>query len=283
MSLTTDVPDVAHLPAGGAVPAPLPMPAVDGGRAESLAAETVSWHALSQALASRGETREAILSMWASDVRALHLLLWENGLGAAPDAHVHVQACTAAVQAGLRAHATDIGAGPTPRLLVERARGALASAFDASVHDLLAGRLLPLDHLDDIRQPPEGARGDLAPDRLAGRTPAQLLVDLRAAACDCVTVARALAGDVEETNRQLWQAALASFEAYLVDTALRVGDARLTTVELHWELAARALATGPEQGASDAWWLRQRLLAVAGPHQRAALDAEFVLAGEWPR
>ena len=273
MSIATDLPDHLEAPASG--------PSADV--ADSLAGEALAWHALSATFATRGETRGAVLAMWASDLRALHLLLWENGLGTAPDAGQHVRACAEAVQTALRDNAADLRNAASPRVVVENARTALAGVFDPSVHELLAQHFLPVDHLDDIHEPLPGSRSELATDRLAGRTPQRLLVDLRTAAADCVTVAHALGDDLEEVDRQLWHAALAAFETFLIDSSLRFGDTELLAVALRWELAADVLTREAEYAVANAVWLREQLLAVVSPQERPELLAELELAGVWPR
>jgi hypothetical protein len=251
---------------------------------DGLRAEADAYHQLSRACALRGDRRNAVLAMWASDVRTLHSLLWESGIGGAPDPAVQLQACAHAVLEGLSARPTAERHDLTPRGLLEAARADLAAVFDPSVHALLEERLRPVDHLDRIAH--DHAPGEVHPplDRLAGRSPEQLLVDLRAAATDCVCVAQALAGegDFDEADRQLWHATLAAFEAYLVTEAIGAGDEHQLTVHLRWELAAASLGNGPVLGRADAPWLREHLEAVCGPARGPAFAAELDRAGTWP-
>ena len=251
---------------------------------EGLRAQADAYHQLSRACAGRGDRRNAVLAMWASDVRTLHSLLWESGLGGAPDPAEQLQACADAVVDGIGTRPSGDLRDATPRDLIEIARADLAAVFDPSVHVLLDERFRSLDHLDAIDQ--YHAPGELHPptDRLAGRSPAQLLVDLRAAASDCVCVAQVLAGegDFEEADRQLWHATLAAFEAFLVAVAVSAGDEQLLTVHLHWELAAATVTDGPLLGRADAPWLREHLLGLCGPAGGAGLLAELDLAGTWP-
>ena len=248
--------------------------------AGTVGAETDDYHRVSVDAAARGDHRTAVLAAWAGDVRALQSLLWEAGLDEAPDPEAELRAVSAAVGQGLGEFLAVAGTTTRARDLVELARSAMANTFDPSVHPLLFARFRSLDHLDAMdvavdEQPPAGV------DRLEGQTPAQRLTALRVAAGDSLAVARALAaaGRTEPADRQRWQAALASFEAVLIEVALRLGDDRLTTVDLHWELAAGRLAVatgGPLPGADE---VVPRLLSVLGPALRPALEAEFAASG----
>ena len=246
--------------------------------------EVEAFHQLSRACAARGDRRNAVLAMWASDVRVLHCLLWESGLGAAPDPREELRTCAEAVLGGLRSEARSGHPATTARTLLDAVRAALVAVFDPSVHELLTARFRSADHLDAIGR--HQASDDVHPafDRLAGRSPDQLLVDLRAAAEDSVIVAQALAGegDFEEADRQLWHATLAAFEAFLVDSAVNAGDERLLTVHLRWEQSAQVLAEGPALGRADAPWLRERLVAVSGPVAGPQFEAELDRSGTWP-
>lgn len=230
----------------------------------AVSAEVGDYAALSRAFAGHGDLRRAVLTQWAADIRVLQLLLWENGLGAAPDPAAQLAAVAEAVQASLAHHAVPAGTAATARDIVERGRAGLAAVFDPSVHALLTSRFGPLDHLDTAGQPGEG---DVAqPSRYRDwRSPQELLRDLRVAADDSALVARDLAasGDAQEADRQLWQAALALFECYLVESAVRAGDELLSTAETRWELARARLAGGLEGGAEGSS-LRARLRGVLG-------------------
>ena len=240
--------------------------------ARTLAAETADYAALSRGFAASGDVRRAVLTQWAADLRVLQTLLWENGLGDAPDPAGGLLAVVEALEGSWTQHATHLGGAGSARDLLERARVALAAVFDPSVHALLTSRLTPLDHLDHVA--PGAARRAPEPTYRDWRSPQELLRDLRVAGQDAARVARAMADeDAEETDNQRWQAALAMFEAYLVRSALLAGDTELTTAELRWELAGARLAAGGEPAGSDQ--LRASLAAVLGPLERADVEAEL--------
>ena len=246
----------------------------------SATAQMTEYADLSRSYAARGEGRLAQLAVWAADVQALQVLLWESGLGSAPDPDAQLAAVAEAVSGSLDDHIDAPHAPATIRESVERARDAMVTAFDESVHVMLAERFVPLDHLDALAAPgPEEAR-DSRSRRLAGRTPEKLVTDLRQTAGDCMAVAVAMAedGDLAGATYQARQADLASFEAYLVSAALGAGDVALATVDLRWDLATAAdrdvpLATDDPHG--DVTRFRDRLASVVGPTEEPALRACF--------
>lgn len=250
---------------------------------DSLVADIDDYHRVSVDAGARGDHRTAVLAAWAADVRALQSLLWESGLGEAPEPEAELRAVAAAVGQGLGEFQSAAETTSRARELVELARLAMANAFDPSVHDLLFARFRSLEHLDVM----DDSLGEHVPsgvDRFDGRTPEQRLTALRAAAGDSLAAAHALgeAGHVEPADRQLWQAALASFEACLVGLALRLGDHGLATVDLLWELAEGRLTAATDTPLPSAHEMVPRLLSVLGPALRPTLEAEFAASGTWP-
>jgi hypothetical protein len=236
--------------------------------------------ALSRHHADAHESRKALLAMWTADVHVLQLLLLESGLDRAPDPAAQLAAVGEAVNRSLAAVSLD---GATPREMIERSRDAMVATFDPSVHAMLMDRFLPLDHLDAVPGPSPDAADRAVEHRLDGRTREQLVSDLEITAHDCMAVAEVMAGagDREGALRQVHHADLASFEAALLRAAIGSGDETLASVDLSWDLAARAFAEhspGPDVGdvaATVAAW-RERLVTCGGWAQAARLRASFL-------
>lgn len=239
--------------------------------------------ALSQRHAARGEARAALLAMWASDVEALQVLLWENGIGQAPDPAAQLAAVGDAVAQSV-AVAGDELAGLTARGVVERCREAMVATFDQSVHDVLAGRFRAADHLDDLPAPGAG-EATAADPRLGGSTAEQLLADLQVTAADCMAVAEVLLAEDDPSGaaEQVRQADLAMFEAYLVAAALGAGDTALGSVGLRWARAEQSPAgdvagrpvTDPGALRADVLARREQLAEVVGWAESPVLRACF--------
>lgn len=235
----------------------------------TLAGETADYAALSRGFAASGDLRKAVLTQWAADLRVLQSLLWENGLGQAPDPAAGLHAVADALQGSWTQYADHLAGAGSARDLVDRARAALAAVFDPSVHALLASRLTPLDHLDHV---PVAARPAPEQTYRDWRSAEELLRDLRVAGQDAVRVARTLVDeDAREADDQRWQATLAMFEAHLVRSALLAGDDDLITAELRWELAGARLAADGAPADSSA--LRSALASVLGPVEQAGVVA----------
>jgi hypothetical protein len=212
---------------------------------------------LSERYAERGDLRMAQLAAWAADVHTLEELLWENGLGQAPDPDAQLAAVGESVAASLEN--IVLPARLSARALLDAAREAMVTTFDESVHGLLSDRFGELDHLDHahVAQETPSSRTE---DRLDGRTAAELAAELRTAAADCATMATLLGAGGEDgpAVRLARQADAAAFEAYLVLAAIRSGDHTLATVDLRWDLVA-------EQSG------RERFASAVGSAEHAAL------------
>jgi len=245
-----------------------------------------AYAALARSYAVDGDILGAVLATWAADIHALEALLWENGLAAAPDPQDQLRVVAEAVMDSLSA--SPDGASPaSARDLVEHARDAMAAAFDASVHELLAERLMSLDHLDDLNEVEKdwdprrvGMAGRDTARRMDGRSVTELVADLRVTASDCMAVARVMsaAGRTLDAWHHVRLSDTATLEAYLLDAALRSGDARLATVDLRWDLAASVMAElpdDPDDLADAIARARQRLAGVVGLAESDALLGQF--------
>jgi hypothetical protein len=235
---------------------------------------------LSRAYAARNEARLAVLAQWVADVQVLQSLMWDNGLGSAPDPDAQLAAVAGAVDVSLREYATT-AAGPVDLPgAVQGARVALTAAFDASVHDLLNARFTSLEHLVGLAAPAATAGLAARQARLGDRTVQELADDLRVAAADSMAVSEALAraGHTADALRQARLADLASFEAYLLEAADAVGETHLSTVDFRWDLAMAAvddIDLPSEDLYAAVSRLRDVLLEIVGPTEADALSATF--------
>ena len=235
---------------------------------------------LSRRHAGSGDTRAAQLAAWAADVSVLEQLLWDNGLGEAPEPDAQLAAVGAAVADALDAMSAGDLAGRTPAEVVELAREALMTTFDDSVHDVLAQAFASLDHLEAVGPRVHAVRPVDARRRLAEATAEEMVVELLSAAGDCMAVATELAAvnEHEAAHRMSGQADAASFEAYLVAAASLAGDHELASAELRWSLAEELTRAPYQPGTSleDAIAARRRqLLALLGSAEQGVLEQTF--------
>jgi hypothetical protein len=239
---------------------------------------------LSDRYAGEGDVRRAQLASWAADVYLLEELLWENGLAEAPDPVAQLASVGDSVASALDTLADGVTGEVMPRAVVEAARRALVTTFDESVHEVLLEQLPSLDHLDGCEpdsmsssERPHDAPG-LA--RLEDRTAEDLVAELRQAAADCLHVGEVMdvEGELTAAERMSHQADVATFEAYLIASALHAGDHQLASVDLRWELA-REVGTADPAGATDGRspfaTLRRDLIALVGSAEMEALWRTF--------
>jgi hypothetical protein len=234
--------------------------------------------------AREGDVRRAQLASWAADVYVLEELLWENGLAEAPDPVAQLAAVGESVASALEALADGVSGEITPRSLVEAARRALVSTFDESIHDVLMEQMPSLDHLDDCapgRSTPSASRHHRPGfERLGDHTAEDLVLELRQAAADCIHVREVLVVEGEETaaDRMAHQADVATFEAYLIASAIHAGDHQLASVDLRWALArdldAADWASVNRDGSPFAT-LRRELIALVGSAEMETLWRSF--------
>ena len=218
------------------------------------------YEGLSHELAARGDLRMAAVALWAADVHAVEDLLWENGIGLAPDPTAEL----AVVGASIAAAVEQLNAAPTPRAALDAARRALVRTFDDSVHAVLEAAFADAGHLDARVVP-----GDAVAPRTAGWDGAALLTELETAATECASAATALreAGESDAADRLELQADAAGFEAHLVRAALTAGDRSFVTVDLRWAVATREPMTAGER--------RERLVGSVAAAERDALRARW--------
>jgi hypothetical protein len=235
---------------------------------------------LSRTYAAQGEARLALLALWAADVLIVQSLLWESGLGSAPDPDAQLAAVGRAVDSSLRDDSAPVDPSGSVTSALQRARTALLSTFDASVHAMLTERFVSPGHLDGLSVAGEGAVLDARRSRLGDRSAQELSEDLRVTAADCMAVSAWMArsGLAADAMAQARMADLASFEAYLVEAAVAVGDTSLATVDLRWDIATAAVENIIDlpAGLSDSvQHLREILLGAVGPAEGDALRATF--------
>ena len=246
---------------------------------QQLAVEVKSCAALSRAHARAGDARQALLALWAADVRSLQQLLFESGLGSAPDPQAQLAAVAQAVGEAMASFVAELSGPVDARALITEARSAMAAAFDESVHGLLQDRFSEAAHLDElgpVSGTPRTGRGD----DLAGRTPEQLVEDLLTASGDCAAIATGLAraGDAVGAAAQQRLADAACFEAYLTHVAAAAGDRRLVTVDLRWDLATATLS-GRAHADLLAEDVRACFVEAVGTLERDALRTWFDAVG----
>ncbi|MEQ6901016.1 hypothetical protein [Nocardioides sp. YIM 152588] len=223
-------------------------PATEDAPTEAVA--SVGYGDLSLRYAEQGRPREAALAQWAADLHAAGPLLGR----AAPLLPV------AQTMATSSSHREAVG---------EARRVALSM-----IPEEAAAAFAPADHLADgpVREPIRLPRHQADVTELLEHAEERMSA-AREAEPDDQRAAREHARDAD----------LASFEAMLLESALRCGDTGLVTVGLRRDLAALVLDTSDEATAADVETLdaavdrvRAALRGIAEPHELDALEVAFV-------
>jgi hypothetical protein len=196
--------------------------------------------------AESGDGVGALADAWGADVSTLQAVMWERVLVAARTPQRQFFQVAGALVAGLRAPAS---AADTPTLgrMIARARERMATAFDDSLMAEMAGRWPVIDYLDDV---PAVSADDVAAAvvaRLQGMSPQSFADMRRAEARTTMLEAQTcrVRGETSAAIQLAYEADFKALEAYLVDSAVAVGDDQLFTVTMRWDLAVQAVTGLP--------------------------------------
>lgn len=218
---------------------------------EVLYADTVAkkraYSGLSQRFAAEGKAYAAVHAAFAADVQTVQAVMWERVMVASPVPEEQFAAIADTVTRALAAYAATPPKASSARQTVENARAGMGAAFDPVALRVLSNEFIALDHLNGFPQPDPSEGLALAASRTKGEPPITVAQHRRRVARDAMTVALSMHRDgrLADAMRQAWQADWATFEAYLIEAALQVGDQSLITVEMRWLLATEAIAKIP--------------------------------------
>lgn len=207
-----------------------------------------TYHNLSVGYAQAGDSLMAVNSMWAADVATVQMIAWERVVIASPNPDKKFFEIASVVAVALSSYAVSTaGVFRSAQEAVESARKGLESAFDESFLKLLRVRYKSTAHLSNLPAPTPSdvAKGTVR--RLGGLDPAQFVAsryaEARAAAVASQTAAAS--GDINGAIEQAYNSDMLAFEAYLVQTAVAVGDTGLLTVPLRLDIAGAYIAELP--------------------------------------
>lgn len=218
-----------------------------------MARRATIYRTLSRRYAAEKNALLAVSSMWAADLSSAEMLTWERVIQSSGHPDQNFFGYATAICASLGQFAVSrAGYFKNAQDLVDSARKSLNTALDPSMrtlmHDQLAPtnhlRLLPAPTLDDVYESVTGRLQGLTADVFVyvRRTEAEGLLDRSAIFHD--------GGDVNSALNDLYDAHMLFLEAYLVESALAVGDTGLLTVQLRWDLVAESIKALAELPAS---------------------------------
>jgi hypothetical protein len=202
--------------------------------------------AAAQGHAAADDAVSAVATMLAADTAVLQALLWERvNISPRTPQRQFFQAAQAltGVMGGVGTGSPVVSAAD----LVADARAAMATALDDDLALAVRARWADAGFLVLLHAPTEAAlRASLA-DRTDGLGPEAFVVDRRQRARALMAEAQAarVRGDTPQAIRLAYDSDFLAVDAYLAESALATGDARLLTAIPRWALVAAGVAGLP--------------------------------------
>lgn len=209
-------------------------------RAQSTAQAAILSDA-AQGHAAAGRVVEAIAAAWAVEVLRLQATLAGQILLDRRAPNYRYFEAAEAIMTGLD---QPWKPGATAADTIRAGRDALARVVEPVVLSQLSDSFGSLAYLESLPALDQAAVEAFARTRLQGRTAGNFVRGRREEAADAMLRAQALRlqGDVPAAVRLAYEGDFGSLEAYLVESAVAVGDAALFTVSARWDLAAFAMS-----------------------------------------
>lgn len=243
---------------------------------------------LSRTYAGTGQVEAAVVSQWGADVLTLQLVAWERivVVSRAPQEplfEIGTRALEGMGSGDLAIAVEDMptreaAANPTAAGLVRAARAAMMRAIDDDLRSELMARLHPLGHLQALRAPHAADFLAAARARLAGMEPEEFLRMRRADAAARIAHAKQ-SGDIAAAISAAYEADMLTLDAYLVESALAIGDTMLFTVQLRWDYATASvtrLAGVPADLREAVALVRRTLARSLGAADGARLERTWI-------
>jgi hypothetical protein len=254
---------------------------VSTGTAEEFYSACLSHAQILEAAARRhgaaGDAVSALADAWSADLNMLQAVMWERILVASRTPQRQFFQGAEAVVSGLLSSAPI--EAPTVGRLVAAARSRMAAAFDEGLTREMAGRWPDLTYLELLPPPSEDDLTAAVRDRLGGLSSTAFVDRRRVEAQDMILAAQGhrVRGETAEAIRQAYEADFRSLEAYLVESAVSVGDRWLLTVTARWDLVVHAISEVPGLPDDFAGAMGRLRAAIAGALGEA--DGTRLLAG----
>ncbi|MEY4136003.1 MAG: hypothetical protein RL205_131 [Actinomycetota bacterium] len=237
---------------------------------------------MSVTYAEQGDIANAVLCTWAADVATAQAVAWERIVVVTHSPQTPFFALGDRIARALR-EGLDEGSGAyaSASELVQSMRERMLTAVDADLADDIGTRFSSLDHLSSFEAPlPERLR-EAGYSRLGALRPGDFVTQRRADAQARMrdALAQRVRGDITGAISSAYEADMLTLEAYLVESALAIGDTQLLTVQVRWDLAVAALtrlAGVPEDFGQAVSVVRQTLVASIGSGDGARLARTWI-------
>ncbi len=239
----------------------------------------------SHGYAEQGDAVGAIASQWAADVVALQSVAWERIVVTSRSGQRSLfdvgERVLATMISGDSTHQvpvdTELGAA-TAAELVRALRDMILSQADDALADEVAVRWDDLAHLEALPAPRPADLAEHASRRLGELDPVDYVMARRTEARTAMAEARSarVRGDLAGAIEASYRSDMLALDAYLVDSAERLGDSSLLTAQVRWDLAMASVAkvgVVPEDIHQAAATVRSAVEAILGLGEAERLEA----------
>ncbi len=237
---------------------------------------------MSVTYAEQGDISNAVLCTWAGDVATVQAVAWERIVVVTHSPQTPFFALGDRLARALR-ESLERGAGAfaSARDLIESMRSRMLEAVDEDLADDIGARFSSLDHLASFEAPTPDRLREACQARLGGLRAGIFIAQRRADAEERMRDALAdrVRGDINGAISAAYEADMLTLEAYLVESALAIGDTALLTVQVRWDLAVAALtrlAGVPDDFGQAVSLVRQTLVASVGSGDGARLARTWI-------
>ena len=239
-----------------------------------------AFETLSRDYAVAGADVAAVISQWGADVANLQAAAWERIVVVSRSPQGPLFDIGSKAIAGMHT-LTDAMGQPylSAKSLIEAAREAMVGAIGEDLGAEVRGRFGPIEHLDRVPAPRGQQLADAAARRLGGLAPQTFVVARRAAAQERMQLAKAAPTGRSEAISAAYEADMLTLEAYLVESAVLVGDEFLLTVQLRWDFATTAvtrLASVPDDVVDASSLVRHTLVRSLGSGDGRRLERTWL-------
>lgn len=237
---------------------------------------------LSVSYAEQGDIANAVLCTWAADVATAQAVAWERIVVVTHSPQTPFFALGDRLARAMRESLEQRqGTFASARELVQSMRARILEAVDADLADDIGARFGSLDHLASFEAPDSDRLGEAGTSRLGGLPAGTFIAQRRSAAQARMNDAlvHRVRGDINGAISSAYEADMLTLEAYLVESALAIGDVQMLTVQVRWDLAVAALtrlAGVPDDFGQAVSVVRQTLIASVGSGDGARLARTWI-------
>jgi hypothetical protein len=191
-----------------------------------------------------GDGVSALATAWGADVFSVQAVLWERILVASTAPQRHFYRVADALFTGLNGAVAPTMDRPACRDVLRAAREGLLAECDPALSRSIEAAWSDLSYLATIEAPTADELEAAAEERLNGQTAGMFVAQRRREAAVAMSQAQSarVKGETVAAIQSAYESDFLGLEAYLVESAVAVGDHLLQSVVVRWELASTAVS-----------------------------------------